>query len=591
MIYKIKRFSGMLALFLAALVSCEKDDDVTGPENSGNGGEQPVTEIFLSTDKARYDPGEEVEISVDEFPSNAMVRYKHLNEVVDEENLSSQTWTWTPPSNDFRGYMLEVFSEDEDGEEVILGTVAIDVSSDWARFPRYGFLSKFGDIVDDKKEGIISNLNRYHINGLQFYDWHYKPHAPLAMENGSPQEMWRDIIDREIYFSTVEDYINLAHQNNMKAMYYNLAYGALDDYEDYGIGEDWFLYNDRNQDRKDRHELPQPPFISDIYLTDPSNPDWLEYLKDQNDLVYENLAFDGFHIDQLGSRDDVYDYSGNRVDLPNAFGNFIDEMKQDDAEKSMVMNAVDQYAQENIANEEVDFLYTEVWSANSYGDLTEVITDNYEYSNNEKQTVLAAYMNYDLAENTGQFNTPGVLLTDAVIFAFGGAHLELGEHMLGKEYFPNSNLSMSRDLQDRVTKYYDFMTAYENLLRDGGDFNYPDVSTGDGKVNFGSWPPQASNVAVAGKRIGNKQVIHLLNFSQATTMNWRDNEGNQASPTPINNLLVNLQETGDISKVWFASPDFEGGASMEIEFSPRNGQVLVRLPYLEYWSMIVVEYN
>lgn len=584
----MKKLGSLLMLLVFSLVSCEQDDP--SPVEPGGGGNERVREVFLKIDRARYAPGEEVVVKVDQVVSNATVRYKHLGETLGEESLASETWRWNPPAKDFKGYMVEVYTQNEEGEEKILGTVGVDVSSDWSKFPRYGFLSKFGDLGDQEMQEVISNLNRFHINGIQFYDWHYKPHAPLAMENGSPKNVWRDIIDREIYFSTVEDYIRLAHQNNMKAMYYNLAYGALDDYAEYGIGEDWFLYNDQNHYHKDRHELSEP-FISDIYLLDPSNQQWLDFIKSQNNLVYEHLDFDGFHIDQLGNRGEAYDYQGNNVQLPEAFGSFIGEMKVATPGKSMVMNAVDNYAQERIAVEEVDFLYTEVWSANSYGDLSEVITDNEAFSGNDKQTVLAAYMNYNLADQTGQFNTPGVLLTDAVIFAFGGAHLELGEHMLGKEYFPNSNLSMSQDLKDRLTNYYDFMVGYENLLRGGGVKNEPQVSTGDGKSNFSSWPPQASQVAVTGKMVGSRQVVHMINFSEATTMLWRDNEGNQATPTPKNNLLVNLEDSGTISRIWFASPDFEGGASRNLDFTRQNGKVLVRLPYLEYWSMLVIEYH
>ena len=72
-------------------------------------------------------------------------------------------------------------------------------------------------------------------------------------------------------------------------------------------------------------------------------------------------------------------------------------------------------------------------------------------------------------------------MTNAVIFAFGGAHLELGEHMLGKEYFPNSNLAMKSDLQKALPAYYDFMVAYQNLLRNGGSFSVVSVSSMDGK--------------------------------------------------------------------------------------------------------------
>src|SRR5690606_2636345 len=117
-----------------------------------------------------------------------------------------------------------------------------------------------------------------------------------------------------------------------------------------------------------------------------------------------------------------------------------------------------------------------------------------------------AYVNYDLADNSGHFNTPSVLMADAVIFAFGGAHLELGEHMLGKEYFPNNNLTMGDDLKRMLVSYYDFLVAYQNLLRDGGTFNSPTLVSADNKVRFNNWPAQLGKVAVAGKKVGNKQV-------------------------------------------------------------------------------------
>lgn len=60
-------------------------------------------------------------------------------------------------------------------------------------------------------------------------------------------------------------------------------------------------------------------------------------------------------------------------------------------------------------------------------------------------------------------NTPGVLLTDAVIAALGGSHLEMGDHMLTREYFPAAPLSMSDALKTAIVRYYDFQTAYQNF--------------------------------------------------------------------------------------------------------------------------------
>lgn len=84
----------------------------------------------------------------------------------------------------------------------------------------------------------------------------------------------------------------------------------------------------------------------------------------------------------------------------------------------------------SIATSTSDFLYSEVWSpSDSYFDLANIIKQNNVLSNNSKNTVLVA-MNYDLANNKGFFNTPSILMTNAVIFAFGGAHLGGRTHAL-----------------------------------------------------------------------------------------------------------------------------------------------------------------
>jgi len=71
-----------------------------------------------------------------------------------------------------------------------------------------------------------------------------------------------------------------------------------------------------------------------------------------------------------------------------------------------------------------------------------------------------------------------------VIVAFGGDHLELGEHMLAQEYFPNENLAMRADLKDALVHYYDFLVAYQNLLRGGGAFDSPAVTSTNGSASI-----------------------------------------------------------------------------------------------------------
>lgn len=549
------------------------------------------TKVVIKTDKAKYSPGEQVVFNVDKISENSIIRYKYLNKILSEQPLTSLNWTWTPPSDDFKGYLVELYKT-VDGVEVIIGTVGVDVSSDWAKFPRYGFLSHFDTMSDSQMATNIDILKDYHINGLQFYDWSEKHHKPLAGTVINPSDNWLDIAKRPTYKSTVQGYINKAHLSGMKAMSYNLCYGALNDAAADGVLEQWYMYKDALHTQK--AVMDAGSFLkSPIYLLDPSNTNWQQYIATKNSDLYAVYDFDGYHIDQLGDWGKVYNYDGGVINLTTAFNSFIQSMKTAHPSKRLVFNAVNQFGQQGgIATAPVDFLYSEVWGPNDgFKDLATIIQANNTFSDNKLNTVLTAYMDYNKASTTGFFNTPGVLLTDAVIFAFGGSHLELGEHMLGKEYFPNNNLQMDGELKKTISKYYDFLVAYQNLLRDGGTFNNPVLISGDGKVSLNNWPPVSSSVSIVGKIVGNKQIVHLINFSNANSLNWRDDNGEQVVPSIKKDLTLNLQNNQAVSKLWYASPDLDGGASKELSFSQVGSNLVFKIPSLQYWGMIVVEYQ
>ncbi|MFY9152096.1 MAG: glycoside hydrolase family 66 protein [Prolixibacteraceae bacterium] len=583
----------LIVLVVIACFGCNKKDDsnITPPDIPANPATPSYSNITISTDKAAYNPDGEVTFTIDNaaLPAATKVRYKYLNSVISEAEVTGPGWKWETPATDYRGYIAEVYST-SNGTETIYSTIGIDVSSDWKKFPRYGFLSKFPQLSDTEINGVISNLNRYHINGLQFYDWHNKHHKPLPLIGTTPASAWKDIINRDIYFSTVQKYIASAHNYNMKAMFYNLIYGAWDNAEADGVQKEWYVYTDNTHANRDFHPL-SAPFLSNIYLLDPSNPAWQQYLEIENRKVYQFLDFDGFHIDQLGDRGARYKYDGTFLNLSLTYRSFIDAVKADEPLKDIVMNAVAQYGQKGIAESSAGFLYTEVWSPfDSFSDLANLIQQNNTYSNNTKNSVLAAYMNYDLANNKGFFNTPSVLMTNAVIFAFGGAHLELGEHMLGKEYFPNSNLSMKDDLKSTLVNYYDFLVAYQNLLRNGGTFNQVTLTSSDNKMLIGTWPSSQGMVATFGKKVENTQVIHLINFTNSATQKWRDNAGIQTEPVLIKDAKLILTSDAAVKKIWMASPDVIGGASRSLNFVQTGNKVSFVLPELKYWDMLVVEY-
>ncbi len=553
---------------------------------------------MLSTDKACYQPGDVVQLSMPGIPEGEVtVRYQHLGKTIKEEPVTSRQWTWQPPSQDFQGYMAEIHGK-VNGRDTVYSSVGIDVSSEPARFPRNGFLSMYGKMSASEIAAVMDDLNRYHINYVQFQDWHWKHHHPLGGSVTQPMEVWTDIISRNCYRATVQGYIDAAHARGMKTLFYNLLYGALDDCVNDGVSKEWMVFKDKNHGVHDTHPL-SSPFKSSIYVLDPNNQNWKEYLSARNDEVYQVFNFDGWQIDQLGYRGSVYDYKGQEIEMDKSFGQFVTYMKDKQPTKRLVMNAVGQYGQEGqIATAPVDFCYTEVWShnnSNGYTIFSNIITDNAKWSNG-KQTVLAAYLNYNHGrKGRGWFNTPGIIMGTAAAMAWGGTILQMGEHMLNNEYFPNSNLSMSGDLKRAMISYYDFTVAYENLLRpdvpaSGVNSDWYGVDVTSETVAFNQWAPQKGQIATIGRHVDNRDVVQLLSYRNATHLDWCDTDANQGEPDWLYNISIAVSASEQPTRVWFASPDYNHGAAMNMEFSYANGQVQLTLPAIKYYSMIVLEY-
>ena len=509
------------------------------------------------------------------------------------------------------GYMVDLYYMEWTGDvgtEHIIGTIAVDVSSDWTRFPRYGFVAEFDDYnkTIDKYANIeaeMKYLNRLHINGVQFQDWQWKHHRPVKFENGKFVEWYQDISNRWIGTEYVKKYIDVQHRYGMKSIFYNLCFGAWKDYQKDYVSEDWGLYKkDRNGNLyQDYHDLPSN-WQSDIYLMNPGNPHWQYYLMDRNNEVYDNYGFDGYQIDQLGGRGDVFEKDGNNIDLQYNYGLFLKAMKGHRKDKRLVMNCVDGFGTHHICKAKlddgtraVDFCYNEVWGGQaSFSDLFQIIKDNDRESDHSLQTVFAAYINYNKADHAWDYNdknvnTPGALLTDAVMFAIGGSHLEMGDHMLTREYFPAKPLAMTDELKQRLIHYYDFQTAYQNLLRgiDSKAAFTPTISSSTHAIN--AWPPLAHRITAFAKKVDNMIAVHLLNFLNTDDLSWRDLEGTRPAPEKQTNVQITYTTSRHITKVWTATPDMNGGVPMELSFTQTGNDVSVTVPSLEYWTMLVFE--
>ena len=597
--------------------------------------------VELTTDKVRYEPGNTVVFTAKYvLPANAKVRYLHGNTVVKTDEIGGkQRWDWKVPADNFNGYMAEIYLDNGTSEQT-LATIGVDVSTEWGRFPRYGFVSHYGsDKTPEQVKKEVDMLNRYHMTGIQFYDWQWKHHIPYPQDSTK----WKDIGLRNVYKSSIENYINQLHGVGSKCMFYDLVYGVtgrmvnnkpetVDNFDGHdGISSDWG-WIDLHEKKGGGYDLRQVQYPlgawPSIYVMNPGNQNWVNYLSGSINKVYQNLAFDGFHIDQLGHQRDAYyvnlkskKVNGQKVytdgdrrdthDFEGYFANFINRMKADNHNKSLVMNAVSTFGGSKIVGtKNVEFGYNEMWGGDDYlWNYRKIIQDNRRNNGkNTFNTVFAAYLHCRNG-NGGQFHTSSALFGNATIFALGGSRIELsGDHMLFTEYFPDDARKMSDKLQKSIIHYYDFLVAYENYLRDGNAETSVNL-TMDG-VNVAAWDLSDPNPSIAdaadqtigpkpycvntySTKKGNVTAIQLLNYSNVSRDNFNVRDLKETMPEP--NVLLNkkivLDDATPVSRIWVASPDCFGGAPQEVVFKQNNGKVTFTLPSLEYWTMVVVEHG
>ncbi|AKG37531.1 hypothetical protein VK70_00910 [Paenibacillus durus ATCC 35681] len=572
----------------------------------------------VNTDKARYTPGSTVIIyanlqnNTNTTISNGTltVYFKHLGDEVappqsqqfnlDAGAASSIAFTWDPPATDYQGYSVEIWAIDASGHILDNMNTAVDVSSTWQKFPRYGYISTFDSQSSDTSYNIAWQLKNYHINAIQFYDWQWKQHVPLAGSADNPSSSWSDIGNRTIYRQTVSDYINAAHSFNAAAINYNLMHGAFSGYEEDGSGVNyqWGLFNDNPPSSQYSNPLPSGWASSALYIFNPANTEWQNYIFNREKEVFSAFPFDGWHIDSLGGGR-MYDFHGNPVDMDQTFQGFINNAKAS-LGKSIVFNSVGNYGQKEAGASNADILYSEMWEGSgqtTYNDLKNSIDSGTLASGGNKATVLAAYMDRNYQENfrefnQGYFNAPGVLLTDATIFASGGAHIELGDgtNMLSLEYFPNKHLIMSDELKKELRNYYDFMVSYQNLLRGGLSNTHNIVYLHDIATSTNATPNTVWTFTKSGNGY---DVIHLINLLGVPSNHWRDADATYPVPALQSNVTVKYYYgSGTVNSVSWASPDYDNGKTYTSSFTTgsddRGNYVTFTVQSLQYWDMIYI---
>jgi GH15 family glucan-1,4-alpha-glucosidase len=513
--------------------------------------------------------------------------------------------TWTPPTTNYQGYLVQATLTDANSHVLDTANTAVDVSSSWAKFPRYGFVTNFGD---NYSQTLTANrLNLYHLDGIQFYDWEWKHHIPLSGTVASPSSSWVNIDSNTNYMHSIQSLISDTHSNSAVTMSYNLIYGAWAGYgtDGSGVNYQWGLWYNNNCTSQANVSLPDPPLATPyLFLFDPGNTNWQSYIFGKEANSNSVYAFDGWQADGFGSIGTVYNCSGTSINLANQFSGFLTNAYTA-LGGSLVFNAVGQYGQQQIAtNVDLAFLYTECWpflGQTTYNDLRTAVTNNNTWSSNAKSTVLAAYPDQTYSNSfsssaPGFFNTPGVLYEDATVFASGASHIELGDvdHMLDQPNYLNWNLDMPAALQQSMVSYYNFLTAYENLLRDGLTDSSNAISLPGGPTT--STNATAGTVWTFARSKTGTDVLHFINMLNLSSANWMDTNATQPAPTLKTSVAVKYYYTSSTapSSVYVASPDVNGGIAQTLAFTTGTDggghYVTFTLPTLNYWDMAWVNY-
>ncbi len=556
------------------------------------------------TNRSMYYPGETIQGSIrfsdgDKTAGQVRLCLCYLNQVVWEQELpvspqaTELSFALSAPERDFTGYALEVYCY-LDGKLADYTMTGVDVSSDWNMFPRYGYVTKMDSSVGEVAES-LERLKDHHINGLFYYDVFDTQEKPLAGTVEAPAESWNTLNKSLAKKQTVLDTIRIGHELNMKSFFYNLIFGTYDNYEQAGVSPEWGMYCDRRHQDQDVHDISGIGWETEkFWLMNPANRLWQDYYIQVHQDLFSVYPYDGIQVDSLGPRGERFDYEGNEIQLDNAYVPMLNRLVQE-LGKKVIFNPVSAYGMEpQLKAVDYDIVYMEVWPSDTpdFAALKEKVDEIYQKSKGEKGTVIAAYMNYD-APKSENFNTPSINYVNAVLMSAGASHLELGDTgMLSSEYYPGNSMQITSRLEEDVRREYDFMVAYENLLRGTGLSQVEDETYICGQRTGADFKPgNVTSFTKVKHQEGesDREVLHLLNFDGAAHDSWVDKGLAQTAPNVKQQVTVSHKVTKEPTKIWVASPDYQDGISEEIAFTAEYGTVTFTLPYLEYYTMVVME--
>lgn len=478
-------------------------------------------------------------------------------------------------------------------DSTVLASTAFDVLASPFDRPRYGFLTSFGPEVPAQE--VRRHYQRLHLNLAQYYDWAYR-HTLLSPP--APIEEYLDALGNPVSTPKLRELIATLGEAGVA----NLGYAAV-----YAIEpnekQEWAAHSLYRADGS-THALGD----DFLYIADPSDPVWLDFLVPQIAAAVDEPGFDGFHLDQYGWPKQALRADGTVVDIGAAFVELIDAVAAAAPNAELVFNNVNGFPVDRSAHAAQAALYTEVWPPRTrLGDLAAHIAASRAAaraagrpasgpggSGSSMPTIIAAYLStYDKADPRAA--DACARLTMATIFSSGATHLLAGERagVLTDPYYPKHHLA-DEATAEMLQNWYDFLVRYGDLLLPAdledvtgdtfGDYNGGiTITAPDGVVV--SNHPDPGTLWVRVMRVGDQQVVHLINLTGQTDADW---DAAKAPIPHLSGLGLRVERSEVELPTWYLADPDRPGPMRALSTTADGNYAVAALPELGAWTTILL---
>ena len=502
--------------------------------------------------RASHTPGDEVELIVTATEAgNVTLSITHLDTTVALLDTAtageSVVLRWQTPPQAPCGYGVDATLTRQGGEVAGRASTAFDVLNQWTDYPRYGFFSDFPEKSDPAVA--VETLVGFQVNGIQFYDWQYRHDQLLP-----PTDIYQDPLGRTLSLATVSEAIDASRASGLATMAYVAIYGASARFWSENAG--WALYDPDTGD---------PIAFGDDFLglMDPTRgTPWATHLVDQCRSALE-FGFDGIHLDQYGEPRQASNASGEPVDLPRAFAEFVEDLKQARPGAPVTLNAVKNWPIETLAGSPQDFVYIELWpDTPTYQQVLDVVLNARRRSG--KPVIVAMYLPADHPAN--------VATLDAVLTAAGAWRIEVGEHgrLLTDPYFPNHQ-QILKPLANTIRRHNSFAVRYLEVCGPPAHQDDTVVANSD------------QSILAITRRNGRHTGIGLVNLPDPT-LRW---DQPHAPPPPIEQFQLDISGVPGVESVWYATPQHP--SPKPVATSDAGDRIRIELPTLEQYALVWFE--